>query len=324
MLIQQLHRDVKEHRDLFVLLPFRRAWQHAEYRWALGFLVVLVAALVHALVTGNDGWMAHRGLMVAYLTPIILMVPRIHRIIEQSRSNAVEDATGIMRPVGCDLSTGLRLQELAWFQRKYPCSPDMLVHLAKQKEQFWRDWQNISSRAASDEMDDIVRFYFRLPESGRFMTLMAAALAVVATLVITLGASQQAYFDLLDSGWDYLEFVLLATLICAYLALPLLFLKGLLRTLIGSLDDWLGRHTVSERSFYRFIRSMIWAAGVDSATAPLGRNLVSTFEGTAELLFQPLSDVAMVVVNGTLRGVFRIPFWLTAVMGIVLFSLLAF
>lgn len=314
MLIQELYRDVREHRELFVLLPFKLAWQRSEYRWALGYLVFLSAVLVGTLVShGRDAWMMDGGLQLLGLLPVIVMAPRCHAIIEQARATAVERATGIAASRHCGLSAGLRLQEWEWFQRKYRCAPLAMVALAKDKERAWRDWQDISARAASDEMDDIVRFYFRLPEAGRFMTLLAAALAVVASLIVTLGANQAAYFQLLDDWREYLRFVLMVTLLCAYLALPMLFLKGVFRVMIGALDDWMGRHTVSERSFYRFLRSMVWAAGVGERVPEGDSRVVRGVERVVAWFYLPLGVLLM-----------RMPFWLLAGLGIALFCWLAY
>jgi hypothetical protein len=145
------------------------------------------------------------------------------------------------------------------------------------------------------------------------MTLLAAALAVVASLIVTLGATQAAYFQLLDDWREYLRFVLMVTVLCAYLALPVLFLKGVFRAMIGALDDWMGLHAVSERSFYRFVRRMIWAAGV-GARAPEGESrAVRGVEWVVEWFYLPLGVLLM-----------RMPFWLLAGLGVALFCWLAY
>ncbi|MFJ4143662.1 hypothetical protein [Pseudomonas sp. NPDC089734] len=316
MQIQKIHEDIGEHRKLFVRLPFSRLFRKREYAVTSGYLLFISIAMLYSIVSNgvpgfvdNIGWMSY-GMVVLF---IALM--RCLDVIVTTRSDAIERLTGIARPLDCSVYIGLQLQEQQWFSQRYHCPPEQLANEALALEAKWCSWQRICSRAREDQASGFKRFYFSLPESGRFMTLLVGFFAIIASLIITLGATPEAYFELIDGWRSYAGFVIQVTALLAYAALPVLGASVMLKELFLTLLDYVNAIEVTERSVYRYIRQMVWSAGVTSGP--------SRFDGKAPVVvdqivaFFSLSPIEALRLSRRFPGWYirRVPFILNFVFG---------
>ncbi len=310
MQIQQLYRDVREHRDLFVRVPFRRVFKHREYRQAFFYALFLFALLVSLPGWGEIEYLYdHWGLVLLAIVPFLLMAIRCHDIIASARAKAVEAATNIERRFDCGLSISVGLQEQLWFQIRYGCDADQLVSMAIEKERYWSEWQRISTKVGDNGGNELFGFFFSMPERGRFMTLIAAWLAIIGTLIITYGGDREVYFELLALVLENIGAILIViTLLCVYLGLVSFFIKDMLRGLDSTLLDRLDSSGASERSVYRFLRNMMWAGGVTPVFPERENGALGFVERVVELSYMPLGGLIRIAWRGASRWTRRVLF----------------
>ncbi|GFM53904.1 hypothetical protein PSCICF_00820 [Pseudomonas cichorii] len=316
MQIQKTQEDIGEHRKLFVRLPFARLFRKREYAVTSGYLLIISSFMLYRIGSYGVSAFVDTSVLMSYCTGVLIIaLMRCVDVIAITRSEAIEQSTGIARPLVCDAHIGLQVQEQQWFRQRYQCTNGQLSSKALALEEQWCSWQRIRSRAGDDQSSDFKRFYFSFPESGRFMTLLVGFFAIVATLIITLGATPTAYFELVDDWRGYVGFVIQVTALLAYAALPLLGAKVMLRELFLTLLDYVNGIQVTDRSFYRYIRQMIWSVGVKPGPARFdGRGKV-VVERVLE--FFSLSPLAALRVSGHFPGWYirKVPFVMNFVFG---------
>ncbi|BBP75871.1 hypothetical protein PHLH7_19750 [Pseudomonas sp. Ost2] len=216
-------------------------------------------------------------------------------VMTQVRADEIERRTGIQLPQNCSVAIGIQLQEQAWFCQLYGGPNQDLSRKALELETQWRNWQRIDSKAAPDQMRDFKAFYWDFPEPGRFMTLLVGFFAIVATLVITLGASQDAYFELWNSWQGYLKLWGTLAIVIAYSAVPLLAVKMMFKEMLLALLDFFGSPGTTERMFYRYIRQMLWGAGVVPGYPEKDKNFLGWIDKALAFFSLPLLEILKVV-----------------------------
>ncbi|WP_122314356.1 hypothetical protein [Pseudomonas cichorii] len=324
MQIQKIQEDIGEHRKLFVRLPFARLFRRREYAVTAGYLLIISIFMLY--MTGRDGvtWFVDTLPWMSYCMVVLMIsLMRCVDVIAMTRSDAIERLTGIVRPAGCTAHIGLQVQEQQWFVQRYQCPGEQLSSQALALEEQWCSWQRIRSRAGDDQAGDFKRFYFSFPESGRFMTLLVGFFAIVASLIITLGATPTAYFELLDDWRGYTVFVIQVTLLLAYAALPLLGAKVMLRELFLTLLDYINAMEITDRGFYRYIRQMIWSAGVKPGPSRFDGKVLAAVEQVVD--FFHLSPFAALRASTGFPGWYirKVPFVLNFVFGFLVLWLLS-
>ncbi|MBI6853945.1 hypothetical protein YA0002_14310 [Pseudomonas cichorii] len=316
MQIQKIQEDIGEHRKLFVRLPFATLFRKREYAVTSGYLLIISIFMLYRIGSYGVTWFVDTIAWMSYCMVVLMIaLMRCMDVIAMTRSEFIERLTGIARPLDCNAYIGLQVQEQQWFRQHYQCTNGQLSSNALALEEQWCSWQRIRSRAGDEQSSDFRRFYFSLPESGRFMTLLVGFFAIVATLIITLGATPTAYFELLDDWRGYVGFVIQVTALLAYAALPLLGAKVMLRELFLTLLDYVNGIQVTDRSFYRYIRQMIWSVGVKPGPARFGGRGAVVIDRV--LGFFSLSPLAALRASGHFPGWYirKIPFVLNFVFG---------
>ncbi|GFM86880.1 hypothetical protein PSCICO_22790 [Pseudomonas cichorii] len=316
MQIQKIQDDIGEHRKLFVRLPFARLFRKREYAVTSGYLLIISIFMLYRIGSdGVDGFVDTIAWMSYCMAVLMIALMRCVDVIAITRSDVIERVAGIARPQDCTMHIGLQVQEQQWFRQRYQCANEQLANEALALEEQWCSWQRICSKAGDDQASDFKRFYFSFPESGRFMTLLVGFFAIVATLIITLGATPTAYFELVDDWRGYVRLVIQVTMLLAYAALPLLGAKVMLKEMFLTLLDYINAMQVTDRSFYRYIRQMIWSAGVRPGP-PRSRGKVPVAVDRA-LAFFSLSPFAALRASSHFPGWYirKVPFVLNFVFG---------
>ncbi|SEI15889.1 hypothetical protein [Pseudomonas asplenii] len=294
--IQKLHRDVREHRSLFVRVPLGKVVRVRQYFVTLMYLLVILGAMVNIAWTGRIMEFSILSWSMSYCVFVLLIAMlQCVDIIASVRSAEIERRTKIELPEGCSVAIGIQLQEQKWFCQLYDRRSKGLARKAFELENDWRSWQRIDSKAAPDYTRDFKAFYWSLPEPGRFMTLVVGFFAIIATLVITLGASQEAYFELWDSWKGYLRLWGILAIAIAYAALPFLAAKMMLKEIFLSSLDLLDIPGTTDRMFYRYIRQMVWAASVVPCNPEKNKKVLGWIDKVLNFFSMPVIDLLKVV-----------------------------
>ncbi|MBX8491363.1 hypothetical protein K5D42_16015 [Pseudomonas cichorii] len=316
MQIQKIQEDIGEHRKLFVRLPFAKLFRKREYALTSGYLLIISIFMLYRIGSYGVEWFVDSIAWISYCM-IVLMIALLRRIdvIAITRSEAIEQSTGITRPLDCNPLVGLQVQEQQWFSQRYQCANEQLASEALALEEQWCSWQRILSKAGDDQTSDFKRFYFSLPEAGRFMTLLVGFFATIATLIITLGATPVAYFEMVDDWRIHVSLIIQLTALLGYAALPLLGAKVMLKELFLTLLDYINAMEVTDRSFYRYVRQMIWSGAVKPRPARLDGRVTTALDRT--LGFFSLSPFAALRASGHFPGWYirKVPFVLNFVFG---------
>lgn len=205
---------------------------------------------------------------------------------------------GALLDVKASDQVSLGVWEQHWFCRRYRCRADELGLLALEMEQDWSDWQRIRAKAGDFDEHELLGFFFGRVDSNRLIGLLAILLTVLCTLVVAYGEGDQAYFELFmalqEGGWGLL---LLIALLCMTFGLLWFMLRDMLRGLGGVLFERFDNHSISDRGVYRYLRQMIWVAGID-AGGPVR-------PGTSARCLQSILDVAYMPMGQMLGRLWR-------------------
>lgn len=299
MQIQSLYRDIREHRELFIRLPLRRAWAHREYRQGIFYMLALCGAVSVLLLGGMADVLYERRFVVLLASlPFLLMVIRCRSISDREQALLVEERLGALLDVKASDQVSLGVWEQHWFCRRYRCRADELGLLALEMEQDWSDWQRIRAKAGDFDEHELLGFFFGRVDSNRLIGLLAILLTILCTLVVAYGEGDQAYFELFmalqEGGWGLL---LLIALLCMTFGLLWFMLRDMLRGLGGVLFERFDNHTISDRGVYRYLRQMVWVAGIE-AGGPVR-------PGTSARCLQSILDVAYMPMGQMLGRLWR-------------------
>lgn len=299
MQIQSLYLDIREHRDLFIRAPLARAWVHREYRQGVYYMLGLLGLLLILLLGGMADVLYEQPFaMLLALLPFLVMGIRCRSISDREQLLLVEEKLGAMPDAKASDRASLGVWERHWFCRRYRCRADELGLLAFDMEQDWSDWQRIRAKAGDLEGYELFGFLFGRVDSGRLLALLAILLTVLCTLIVAYGEGKQAYDELLavlqDRGWQLL---LLLAWLCMVFGLLRLMLRDMLRGLGGALLEQWDSYSISDRGVYRYLRQMIWVAGIEAQGSARSNASVRHLQSMLDLAYMPIGQL--------LRGFWR-------------------
>lgn len=293
--IQRLRRDVREHRNLFVRVPLGKVFRVRQYFVTFIYLLVILGAMIHVGISGRLMEFSVFSWSMSYCVLVLLIAMlQCVDVIALVRAAEIKRRTGIGFPENCSVAIGIQVQENKWFRQRYGVTSNELAKKAFELEADWRNWQRIDAKAAPDHTHDFKAFYWESPEPGRFMTLVVGFFAIIATLVITLGASQDAYFDLWNSWERYLKLWAVLAVVIAYSAVPLLAAKMMLKEMFLALLDLFDAQGATERMFYRYIRQMVWGAGVLPCFPEKDKKVLGWIDKLLSFFSLPVVDILKV------------------------------
>lgn len=292
MQIQSLYRDIREHRELFVRLPLRRAWAHREYRQGICYMLVLCGVLSVLLLGGMADVLYERRFVVLLASlPFLLMAIRCRSISDHEQALLVEEKLGALLDVKASDPVSLGVWERHWFCRRYRCRDDELGLLALEMEQDWSDWQRIRVKAGDFDDHELLGFFFGRVDSNRLIGLLAILLTILCTLVVAYGEGGQAYFELFialqERGWGLL---LLIALLCMAFGLLRFMLRDMLRGLGGVLFERFDNHSISDRGVYRYLRQMIWVAGIEAEGSARSSASARCLQSILDVAYMPMGQ----------------------------------
>lgn len=299
MQIQSLYREMREHRELFIKPPLARAWAHREYRQGIGRMLGLLGLLLVLPLCGlADARYQQPLVMLLAVVPFLLMAIRCRSISDREQLLLIEERFGALPDVEAGDRGSLGAWEQYWFCRRYRCRADELGSLAFEMEQDWSDWQRIRAKAGDLEGNELFGFFFGRVDSNRLVALLAILLTILCTLIVAYGEGDQAYFELFavlqNRGWPML---LLLAWLCMLLGLLRFMLRDMLRGLGTVLFERWDNYRISDRGVYRYLRQMIWVAGIE-AGGPAR-------PGTSARCLQSILDVAYMPMGQVLGGLWR-------------------
>jgi hypothetical protein len=179
----------------------------------------------------------------------------------------------------------LRLQQ-EWLCERYECCPGELLDRARDLRHKWEERQEIRRLASNDTMGPRFAAFFRLPDPARFIGLLVAIVAIVATLV-TLGGSVDSIFDSLQDLKQLGANIVIGTFLCAEIILLWIMATGMVREIGPSLLEQIGLLPLSSRRVYRYL----FAIHIASEPSNPESKKISGFLKFVSFFFVPLSEL---------------------------------
>lgn len=277
MSVSQLHIDIKDHFQFFERVPFKAAWPRRDTRICFAWLFIFLIGLIWALVEIPGVTLTHS---IPALLPIIFitLICAVHMGEVYSQIRAEHLGAG---PV-TSLSERLLLQQ-RWLCERYECAPGDLLVKAREMRCVWEERQEILRLASNDTMGPRFAAFFRLPDSARFMGLMAAIAAIIAT-VVTLGSNIDSFFEVMQDWRPIAATIFIATCFFAELILLWIMASGMVREIFPTILEQVGVWPLTSRRVYRYLLVM---HTLSEPITPAGTKL-PLFLKIVSLLFVPI------------------------------------
>lgn len=224
----------------------------------------------------------------------------------------MENLGGFERSAESSRYVQLSLYERQWFRLRYRAYGGNLRCLAGDLVENWRLWKEVNSKAAKD-IDGAVMLRFFLPprDLARLVTLLAALIAVIATLIITLGADRQGYFEFVDNLPAYLKLYWGVVFIIAFGGPYMIFLGMQARLVLRAMIDALSISQPSDKLFYQFIQRLIWADGVKPANPSANSRVLRAVDSMVDFFYEEWRS-----------AIGKLVLWLVALLALLLCTLL--
>lgn len=311
--VQDLYGDVGDHYRIFIRAPFFQLLKHRDY-WVplLYFFFVLITLFWDLYYHSGQYLYEARSLLPFYLFPFLIAALRIGDIVVDTRCRNVENLGGFERSVESSRYVQLSLYERQWFRLRYRAYGGNLRCLAGDLVENWRLWKEVNSKAAKD-IDGAVMLRFFLPprDLARLVTLLAALIAVIATLIITLGADRQGYFEFVDNLPAYLKLYWGVVFIVAFSGPYVIFLGMQARLVLRAMIDALSISQPSDKLFYQFIQRLIWADGVKPANPSANSRVLRAVDSMVDFFYEEWRS-----------AIGKLVLWLVALLVLLLCTLL--
>ncbi|MGX0890499.1 hypothetical protein AB7M22_002507 [Pseudomonas sp. ADAK2 TE3594] len=246
MSISQLHIDLEEHFQLFERVPFKAAWRRRDARSCLVWIAACLIALLWALIEVP-------GITLSHYIPILLPILLITMICAAHMGEVYSQirAEGLGAGPSTSRTERLRLQQ-EWLCKRYECCPSELLDRARDLRHKWEERQEIRRLASNDTMGPRFAAFFRLPDPARFIGLLVAIVAIIATLV-TLGSSVDSIFEALQDWRTLGVNIVISAFLCTELVLLWIMATGMVREIGPSLLEQIGLLPLSSRRVYRYL-----------------------------------------------------------------------
>lgn len=247
--ISQLQIDIQEHFQKFERAPIKAAWRRRDARSCLIWIAACLPGILW-VVLELPSVSLYQYIPVLFAILIITMIcaAKITDVYARIR------AESLGADVNASRTDRLKLRQ-DWLCMRYECRPGELVIKARALRQLWEERQEIRRLASNDTMGPRFAAFFRLPDSARFIGLLIAITAIIATLV-TLGSSIDSIFEALQNWRRLIANVLIATLLCAEVVLFWILLTGMIREIGPSILEEIGVLPLSSRQVYRYLLAM--------------------------------------------------------------------
>lgn len=280
MSIGQLRDDIDEYFQNFEKVHFKIAWKRRDSRSCLIWTGLSVISLTGALIFLPASVLTH---YVPFL-PLVLLVTLICAV-------RMGDVYGQIRAERLGVrSNNSYLQRLSlqkqWLCTRYVCDENDLPTKARDIRRMWEERQELKKLANNDTMGPRFKALFGLPDTNRFIGLLVAMLAIVATLV-TLGSSIDAIFEALKEWRKIGANILITWIFCAEVIMLWIITAGMIREIGPSVLEQLNLSSLSDRRVYRYLLA------VHEASEPLpssGREFTS-LRKFVELFFLPMNTL---------------------------------
>lgn len=246
MSINQLHVDLEDHFQLFERVPFKAAWRRRDARSCLVWIAACLIALLWALIEVP-------GITLSHYIPVLLPILLITMICAAHMGEVYSQirAEGLGAGPNTSRAERLRLQQ-EWLCERYECCPSELLDRARDLRHKWEERQEIRRLASNDTMGPRFAAFFRLPDPARFIGLLVAIIAIIATLV-TLGSSVDSIFEALQDWRTLGVNVVISTFLCTELVLLWIMATGMVREIGPSMLEQIGLLPLSSRRVYRYL-----------------------------------------------------------------------
>ncbi|PMY47819.1 MULTISPECIES: hypothetical protein [Pseudomonas] len=246
MSISQLHIDLEEHFQLFERVPFKAAWRRRDARSCLVWIAACLIALLWALIEVP-------GITLSHYIPILLPILLITMICAAHMGDVYSQirAEGLGAGPSTSRTERLRLQQ-EWLCKRYECCPSELLDRARDLRHKWEERREIRRLASNDTMGPRFAAFFRLPDPARFIGLLVAIVAIIATLV-TLGSSVDSIFEALQDWRTLGVNIVISAFLCTELVLLWIMAAGMVREIGPSLLEQIGLLPLSSRRVYRYL-----------------------------------------------------------------------
>lgn len=280
MSISQLHTDLEDHFQLFERVPFKAAWRRRDTRSCLVWIAVCLIALSWALI-------ALPGITLSHYIPILFPVMLITMICAARMGEVYSQIRAERLGAGPNTSRTerLRLQQ-EWLCKRYECSPSELLDRARNLRHVWEERQEIRRLASNDTMGPRFAAFFGLPDPARFIGLLVAIVAIIATLV-TLGGSVDSIFESLQDLKQLGATIVIGTFLCAEVVLLWIMATGMVREIGPSLLEQVGLLPLSSRRVYRYL----FAIHIASELSIPESKKTSGFLKFVSFFFVPISEL---------------------------------
>ena len=138
-----------------------------------------------------------------------------------------------------------------------------------------------------------------------------ATISVIATLIITLGADRQGYFEFVDNLPAYLKLYWGVVFIIAFSGPYMIFLGMQARLVLRAMIDALSISQPSDKLFYQFIQRLIWADGVKPANPSANSRVLRAVDSMVDFFYEEWRS-----------AIGKLVLWLVALLALLLCTLL--